>query len=208
MDFFNEAKKLYKEIDYLEANMDNIYKNENDSMPLLFKIDTKDYNILGTVTSRPSARGIIIKDGKIAMIHSRLYEYYKFPGGGIEGNESKVDAMIREVKEETGLIVDKATVKPFGMVHRIQKGDYEDVFIQDNYYYFCDVQDEKVEQKLDDYEAYEKFVVEYVSFEQAVNANLLAIQAVEEGRIPALADKIMMDREIKVLEMLRERALV
>lgn len=60
-------------------------------MRLLFEIDKKDYVIGGSVFSRPSARGIIIKNGKIAMVHSRKYDYYKFPGGGIEGNERKED---------------------------------------------------------------------------------------------------------------------
>lgn len=98
----------------------------------LFEIDTKDYDINGTTVSRPSSRAIIIKEGKVAMIHSLKYDYYKFPGGGIEKGETKEEALVREVKEETGLIVKEETIKEFGMVHRIQKGDYEDVFIQDN----------------------------------------------------------------------------
>ena len=127
-------------------------------MRSLFEIDTKDYDINGTTVSRPSARGIIIKDGKLAMIHSIKYDYYKFPGGGIEKNEQRESALIREVLEETGLDVIPQTIKEYGMVHRIQKGDYEDVFIQDNYYYLCDVEDNVHEQKLDDYEKEEKKV--------------------------------------------------
>ena len=99
-------------------------------MRMLFEIDTKDYDINGTSFSRPSSRGIIIKNGKVAMVHSLKYEYYKFPGGGIEVQEDKVTALIREVMEETGLVVIPESVKEYGMVHRIQKGDYEDVFIQ------------------------------------------------------------------------------
>ena len=75
-------------------------------MRSLFEIDTKDYDINVTTVSRPSARGIIIKDGKLAMIHSIKYDYYKFPGGGIEKNEQKESALIREVLEETGLDVE------------------------------------------------------------------------------------------------------
>jgi len=50
----------------------------------LFRIDKKNYIENGTVGTRPSVRGIIIKDGKIAMMHSKKYDYYKLPGGGIE----------------------------------------------------------------------------------------------------------------------------
>ena len=52
-------------------------------MRLLFEIDTKDYSPTGKAYIRPSARAIIVRDGKIAMVHSRVYDYYKFPGGGI-----------------------------------------------------------------------------------------------------------------------------
>ena len=57
-------------------------------MRLLFEIDTKDYDINGTAFVRHSARCINIKNGKVAMVHSLKYDYYKFPGGGIEKGES------------------------------------------------------------------------------------------------------------------------
>ena len=44
-------------------------------MRLLFEMDAKDYDPDGKVFSRPSARGIIIRDGKIAMVHSLKYDY-------------------------------------------------------------------------------------------------------------------------------------
>lgn len=169
-------------------------------MRSLFEIDTKDYDINGTTVSRPSARGIIIKDGKLAMIHSIKYDYYKFPGGGIEKNEQKESALIREVLEETGLDVIPQTIKEYGMVHRIQKGDYEDVFIQDNYYYLCDVEDNVHEQKLDDYEKEEKFTLEYVSPKQVIDANK-ACKSKE-------ADQIMLERECKVIGILTQEGYI
>ena len=169
-------------------------------MRSLFEIDTKDYDINGTTVSRPSARGIIIKDGKLAMIHSIKYDYYKFPGGGIEKNEQKENALIREVLEETGLDVIPQTIKEYGMVHRIQKGDYEDVFIQDNFYYLCDVEDNVHEQKLDDYEKEEKFTLEYVSPKQVIDANKAC--ASKE------ADQIMLERECKVIGILTQEGYI
>lgn len=169
-------------------------------MRSLFEIDTKDYDINGTTVSRPSARGIIIKDGKLAMIHSIKYDYYKFPSGGIEKNEQRESALIREVLEETGLDVIPQTIKEYGMVHRIQKGDYEDVFIQDNYYYLCDVEDNVHEQKLDDYEKEEKFTLEYVSPKQVIDANKAC--ASKE------ADQIMLERECKVIGILAQEGYI
>ena len=87
----------------------------------LFILDKKNYNPNGTVGKRPSVRGIIIKDGKIAMMHSKKFDYYKLPGGGIEPGETLEETLIREVREESGLIVKKETIKEFGYVRRIEK---------------------------------------------------------------------------------------
>ncbi len=163
-------------------------------MRLLFEIDTKDYNINGTKNIRPSARSIIIKDNKVAMIHSLKYNYYKFPGGGIEKGENKVDALIRETREETGLVVINDTIKEFGYVHRIQKGMSEDVFIQDNYYYLCETEENIEEQQLDDYENEERFTLEYVSPEEAIYIN--------RNESHGKKDFNMIERDSKVLELL------
>ena len=53
-------------------------------MRLLFEMDKKDYAGCTHIYVRNSARSIIIVGGKIAMVHSLKYDYYKFPGGGIE----------------------------------------------------------------------------------------------------------------------------
>ena len=92
-------------------------------MRLLFEMDAKDYDPDGKVFSRPSARGIIIRDGKIAMVHSLKYDYYKFPGGGIEKGESPEQTLQREVAEEAGLQVIPQSIREYGLVHRVQKGE-------------------------------------------------------------------------------------
>ena len=52
-------------------------------MRLLFEIDRKDYDPNGDMFIRPSARGIIFRDGELSVIYSRARKYCKFPGGGI-----------------------------------------------------------------------------------------------------------------------------
>lgn len=167
-------------------------------MRLLFTIDSKNYNPNGKAFVRPSARAIIIKDDKVFMVHSLMYDYYKFPGGGINQNESPIDALIRETKEEAGLIVKPESIKPFGYVHRIQKsmhGDCE-VFIQDNYYYICEVEDNVVLQNLDDYEKEERFTLELIDYKVGIDVNL--------NHDHASTDMNMLIREAKVLELLHE----
>ena len=165
-------------------------------MRLLFEIDLKDYDKAGKAFIRPSARAIIIKDNKIYMVHSLVYDYYKFPGGGIEKDESNIDALIRETAEEAGLVVIKDSIKEYGYVHRIQKAKDPGYskFIQDNYYYICDVENKILEQQLDDYENFEKFTLELVDPKIAININ----RNKEHGP----KDLDMIEREAKVLELL------
>lgn len=168
-------------------------------MKLLFKIDKKGYKEDGTVGFRPSVRGIIIRGDKIAMIHSLKYNYYKFPGGGAEQGEEQIDTLIREVREESGLNVIKASVREFGYVRRIQKGEFEDIFIQDNYYYLCDAEEQIDVQKLDGYEQDERFMLEFVTPQYAIDVN----QNKDHGdkAIDAHGD-VMIERETRVLQLL------
>lgn len=165
----------------------------------LFVLDKKNYNPNGSVGRRPSVRGIIIRDGKIAMMHSRKYNYYKLPGGGIEPGETLEDTLIREVREESGLIVKPETIKEFGYVRRIEKGRYEEIFIQDNYYFLCEAEVTVMEQELDDYEAEEQFTLEFVSVTDAISVNESANHFEKEN---IATFRGMLDRENKVLNLL------
>ena len=167
-------------------------------MKKLFEIDLKDYDENAPRFERPSVRGIILKEGKIALVHSLKYDYYKFPGGGCEKNENHHATLIREVKEETGLVVISSSIKEFGMVHRIQKGDFGDTFVQDNFYYFCDVGDQVQNQKLDDYEDEEQFTLEFISIEDAIKVN----KNNHHGEMSKVYT-MMIERDSKVLEILK-----
>lgn len=168
-------------------------------MRMLFEIDTKDYKENGTVKVRPSVRGIIVKDDTVAMIHSLRYNYYKFPGGGAEQGESHIETLIREVREESGLEVIKDSVREYGYVHRVQKGEYEDIFVQDNYYYLCSSGSEPGEQQLDDYESDEQFTLEYVPPRHALEVNRYESHGIKDGH-PHY--EVMIERENRVLELL------
>ncbi len=165
-------------------------------MRLLFEMDLKDYSHCTRTFTRHSARSIFIKDGKIAMIHSLKYDYYKFPGGGIEAGETAVEAMIRETREEAGLIVIPETVKEYGYVHRIQKSDNDPAvcFVQDNYYYLCEAMDHLTAQKLDDYEAKESYQLVFAEPFVAIEKN----RNVKESPY----NRMMFEREARVLECL------
>lgn len=162
-------------------------------MRLLFELDLKNYDETGRRFIRPSVRGIIIRHDKVAMIHSFKYHYYKFPGGGIETGEDMVQALTREVREEAGLIVVPESIVEFGRVRRVEREENNDIFEQDNFYFFCSTEPEPVCQQLDDYEAEEGFALEYVAPEYAVKIN----RTFHHGP-KSLA---MLERESRVLEI-------
>lgn len=139
-------------------------------MRTLWEMDLKNYKEDGTVGTRPSVRGIIFCNGKIALVHSLKYDYYKFPGGGIEEGETHGQTLYREVLEETGIQIHPGSVKEYGQIIRKEKGLVDDLFIQENFYYLARPIGIK-EQKLDDYEAEEGFTLEWVTLEHAIDVN-------------------------------------
>ena len=106
--------------------------------------------------------------------------------------------MIREAKEEAGLVVIPQSVLPYGYVHRMQKDGQgnADFFVQDNFYYLCDVEEGAQSQNLDDYEAEEQFTLEYVEPNKTIRVNRIADHGPK--------DQIMLEREARVLELLIE----
>ena len=166
-------------------------------MRMLFEIDLKDYGDCTRVFTRHSARSIIIKEKRVAMVHSLKYDYYKFPGGGIENGENPVEAMIRETREEAGLCIIPGTVREYGLVHRIQRSDRDlsECFVQDNYYFLCEAMDNTVSQDLDEYEAKESYRLEYIDPETAIRKNR------EVQNSPY--NTMMFEREARVLELLK-----
>ena len=152
-----------------------------------------------SIFKRPSARAIILKDNKISLVYSKKEKYYKFPGGGINGDEDKISALIREVKEEVGLAVIPESIREFGSVLRRQKSNKspDTIFEQENFYYFCDVENKILEQNLDAYEKEAEFTLKIVSLDEAIKTNA-------EYKSDDYFNEIMIKREKRVLELIRE----
>jgi 8-oxo-dGTP pyrophosphatase MutT (NUDIX family) len=55
-------------------------------------------------------QGLIIKNGEVLLIkhceHATGREYWVIPGGGLDGDESEEECVIREMREETNLDVE------------------------------------------------------------------------------------------------------
>lgn len=165
-------------------------------MKRLFTIDLKDYEECWPHSKRPSARGIIVKGDKFALIHNMRYDYYEFPGGGLEDGESFEEGLIREVKEETGLTVIPDSIKEFGSALRLSKSRrFENtIFEQESFYYFCEVYDEIGDTKLEDYEEAEGMTLEFVAPCEALKVNRCNDHGEDN-------DGVWIERESRILEL-------
>lgn len=61
---------------------------------------------------RKAAGCIIIKEGKIALLHRKSRNWYELPGGKVEEGETEETAAVREIREE--LLCDVQIIKKIG----------------------------------------------------------------------------------------------
>lgn len=58
-----------------------------------------------------TASALIINDAKVLLVYHKKLDVWLYPGGHIEENENPDEALVREVKEETGLEIEVVSKK-------------------------------------------------------------------------------------------------
>ena len=82
--------------------------------------------------TRAGSRAIIVRDGKILLSHETNSGWWLVPGGGVEGDETPEACCVREVEEETGLIV--RPVRQF-----LTLFEYYEEYRYISHYFLCEV---------------------------------------------------------------------
>ena len=137
-------------------------------MELICKITDKD--ILGTeelsnAEPRYTARAILKNDkDQYAVMHTKKFDLYSLPGGGIEGDESEPEALRREVLEETGCICDR--IEEIGCIYENRAHCN---YTQYSYYYFVNVGNCVKENSFTDIEIQNETEVQWHSLEKVRN---------------------------------------
>lgn len=112
---------------------------------------------------RIGARGIVLKDDKIALFYKKTKNEYKLPGGGVESGENIEDAFKREVLEETGCRVN--IISKLGTTEEF-KGIKN--FYQLSHVFLADVVEDTKQLHLTEKESAEGAELIWVSLDEAI----------------------------------------
>lgn len=141
-----------------------------------------DLELAGPAVLRTAVRAVIETDEGLLMVFSPINGDYKFPGGGIEEDESHADALRREVLEECGRRLSRVGPRIAHLTEYDTASEADKAYFRmDSHYYRCELAG-GISQALDldAYEADLEFAPEWTTVQNALEAN----RAVLRGERP------------------------
>lgn len=162
-------------------------------MQTILVLDEKNYTEDMPTIERVGVRAIIRKNGLFAMQKSSAGEY-KIPGGGVDDGETLEEALIREVQEETGLVVKPQSIKEIGEILEIRQDIFESdkKFVSHSLHFSCEVEDNIVETAMTESEKQKGFHLAWADIDTVIAAN------------EALMKENWQFRDVKFLKWLKE----
>ena len=131
------------------------------------ELDEKHIEIFGDnysgyyLSTRTACRGIVIDGDRILLSYETKTDQYMIPGGGLDNNENDKECVVREIREETGYIVE---VIDFFL-------EIEEYYETDKYiskYYLCQIKD-KSEPSLTEREKEVGMELRWVRIQEAID---------------------------------------
>jgi 8-oxo-dGTP diphosphatase len=130
----------------------------------LINLENTSEQEANTFFLREAARAIVFDaDNLVALLHSKKYNYYKLPGGGVEKGEDYETALKRECLEEIGCNVQ--ILNELGMIIEYRK-KYS--LKQTSYCYTAKVIGEKGLSELTEDEIKEEFETVWMPLKEAI----------------------------------------
>lgn len=147
---------------------------------------------------RYAVRAVIIERGRLLMIHSTADGDYKFPGGGVQPDETHARALARELREEAGRPLNSITALLGVTIELdISPKDSSSSFRMVSFYYLCALDPDTFPLSLDQYEEALGFTPVWMTHEEALGNNLRLRERTGSQQ------PFWLSREIAVLERLR-----
>lgn len=143
--------------------------------------------------NRYASRGVLIDElDNVAMMYMSKNGFYKLPGGGLEKNETEVQAFIREIKEETGYNCE--IISKFGFVeeHKNRNG-----FFQYSHCFYAKTVGDITEYHLTDNEKELGFKLEWFSIEEAIKIMGICLKKCNDYGF-----RFMLLRDLSILQYL------
>jgi len=142
--------------------------------------------------SRHAARGVLLnRDGQVAMMEMAVHSLYKLPGGGLEENEEKKEAFLREIREETGH--DAVIIHTLGYIdeHKLRNQ-----YMQRSYCYIAKITSKQGNTALTDEEIQLGMRMRWMSLEEAIAQLHDSIDHCED-----YSTRFMLLRDLTILEL-------
>lgn len=141
-------------------------------MEPLFELDDKNYDINAQIIEAVTVRAII-RDGDCIAVQQASNGLCKLIGGGVEGNETHILTLKREIAEEAGrkLLEDSVSLIGYSIEKHKDIFDSSKVFTRKTYFYECKISDEIIACNMTGSEIDAGFKMKMLTPEEIINAN-------------------------------------
>ena len=116
-------------------------------------VDTRITDQNQSCLTHNAARAIVLKGEQILLVFTQRFEDYSLPGGGIDPQETQIDGLIRELKEETGA-QNIRDIKEYGRYDEIRPWNKQGypLIKMISFCYTCSIDEQLLAPTLEDYE--------------------------------------------------------
>lgn len=141
-------------------------------MKTLMVFDDKNYTDDMPVCEKFAARGVILRDGRLAVQKGSAGDC-KILGGGMEPKEDVKDALYREVLEEAGLFIIKDTIRGLGTISEMREDIFTKgtKFVCHTSFYQCEIREETTKPHMTQSEIEKGYHLEWLTPEEIIQNN-------------------------------------